>query len=110
MSIRIAHRNAVAAGFASALILGVFAFTQGCSSSNSSSTSYHYRQTNLVSDQASGASHTDANLLNPWGIAYGPSTGFLVANNHSGTATEYDGSGVALPATPLVITVPPPLG
>jgi uncharacterized protein (TIGR03118 family) len=53
-----------------------------------------YSATSLVEDFAGGAARTtDALLLNPWGIAYGPTTGIWVANNHSETATIYDGNG-----------------
>jgi uncharacterized protein (TIGR03118 family) len=80
-----------------------------CGSGNSGNAvvSTYYQRTDLVSDQA-GATHLDTNLVNPWGIAYGPSTPFMIANNHSGTSTEYDGSGTPMPATPLVVTVPSP--
>jgi uncharacterized protein (TIGR03118 family) len=60
----------------------------------------------LVSDQATaGAATTDANLVNPWGLAYGPSTYFWVSNQATATTTVYDGLGVR-PATPIVVTVP----
>ena len=53
-----------------------------------------YTTTPLVEDFAGGAARTtDAHLLNPWGIASGPTTGIWVANNHSETATVYDGNG-----------------
>jgi uncharacterized protein (TIGR03118 family) len=61
--------------------------------------------TNLVADTAGAAAlTTDAHLVNPWGIAFGPTTAIWVANNHSATATQYDGNGKAQPtATPLVV-------
>jgi uncharacterized protein (TIGR03118 family) len=60
-----------------------------------------YTQTSLVEDFAGGAARTtDALLLNPWGLAYGPTTGIWVANNHSDTATIYDGNGRP---SPLVV-------
>jgi uncharacterized protein (TIGR03118 family) len=69
-----------------------------------------FRQTNLVSDQA-GAATTDAHLVNAWGIAYGPSTPFWIADNHAGVSTLYDGTGKPAPAaSPLVVTIPPPDG
>src|SRR3989442_1360537 len=37
-----------------------------------------YRQVNLVSDQPGVAVRTDPNLINPWGISFGPSTPFWV--------------------------------
>src|SRR5438128_1595098 len=52
-------------------------------------------QTNLVSNSAieAAAKHTDAKLVNPWGLAYAPTGPFWVANNGSGTATLYNGGG-----------------
>src|SRR4051812_21772989 len=68
-----------------------------------------FTQTNLVSDVPGRAATTDTNLVNPWGLALGLSSGFWVANNHSGTATVYDGDGKPLPtATPLVVNIPAP--
>jgi uncharacterized protein (TIGR03118 family) len=59
-----------------------------------------------VSDQATaGAATTDANLVNPWGLAYGPTTDFWVANQRTATSTVYDGLGIR-PATPIVVSVP----
>jgi uncharacterized protein (TIGR03118 family) len=52
-----------------------------------------YERTDLVSDQDGIARHTDENLINPWGIAAGPTTFFWVANNGSGTSTLYRGTG-----------------
>ncbi len=60
----------------------------------------------LVADAASGTVTVDANLVNPWGIAFGPGPAW-VANNHSETSTLYDGTGVPQPAgTPLVVNLP----
>ncbi len=66
-----------------------------------------YVQTNLVSDLPGVAAHTDANLVNPWGIASSATSPFWVADNHTGVSTLYDSSG-----TPqaLVVTVPPSPG
>jgi uncharacterized protein (TIGR03118 family) len=60
----------------------------------------------LVADSASGTVTVDANLVNPWGIAFGPGQAW-VANNHSETSTLYDGSGVPQPVGgPLVVNFP----
>jgi len=65
-----------------------------------------YQVSNLVSDQAAvGAATTDTNLVNAWGLAYGPTTDFWVANQATATATVYDGLGHR-PTVPLVISVP----
>ena len=50
----------------------------------------------LVADTAGTAAlTTDAHLVNPWGIAFGPTTAIWVANNRTATATQYDGNGKA---------------
>jgi len=53
-----------------------------------------YKQTNLVADQAGVGNHADAQLSNPWGIAFLHGQPFWVANNNGGTATLYDAQGV----------------
>ncbi|HEY4117677.1 MAG TPA: TIGR03118 family protein [Byssovorax sp.] len=64
------------------------------------------RRRDLVSDEA-GAAQRDADLVNPWGVAFDPDalTGasFWVADNHSGVATIYDASG---DKSSLVVTIP----
>jgi uncharacterized protein (TIGR03118 family) len=62
-----------------------------------------FTQTNLVSDQSGAALRTDANLVNPWGLA--PSAGgvFWTANNGTGTSTLYDPDGTI---RPLVVAIP----
>jgi len=57
----------------------------------------------LVSDQAGTAPTIDANLVNPWGLAAGPTTPWWVANNHTDTSTIYTGAGGA---QSLVVSVP----
>ena len=64
-----------------------------------------YQITNLVSDQALAGATTDTQLVNPWGLAYGPTTDFWVANQSTVSTTVYDGLG-AKPAPPIVVTVP----
>jgi uncharacterized protein (TIGR03118 family) len=67
-----------------------------------------YTATSLVEDLAVGGARTDdALLVNPWGIASGPTTGIWVANNHSQTATIYDGNGRP---SPLIVLLPPGAG
>ena len=50
-----------------------------------------YSQTNLVSDIPGMAAHTDPFLLNPWGLAYGPTSPFWVSDNNAGVSTLYTG-------------------
>jgi len=49
----------------------------------------------------------DKQLLNPWGLAYGPSNPFWLSDNTSGLSTLYDGSGNK---QNLVVTIPPASG
>jgi uncharacterized protein (TIGR03118 family) len=53
-----------------------------------------YQLTNLVSNQVGAANHTDPLLVNAWGLAYGPSGAFWIADNGSGWSTLYNGNGV----------------
>jgi uncharacterized protein (TIGR03118 family) len=73
-----------------------------------------YVQTNLVTngtDPAVTALHTDANLVNPWGISFIPGRSpFWVSDNNAGVTTLYDGKGSPFPspATPFVVDIPLP--
>jgi hypothetical protein len=62
-----------------------------------------YYRHNLVSDLPGTADHTDPNLVNPWGNAFGASTPFWIANEGTGTSTLYDGVGDMIP---LVVKIP----
>src|SRR5262245_32931331 len=57
-----------------------------------------FTQTNLVSDLPGLAAHLDPNLVNPWGIAFGPTSPFWISDNGAGVTTLYTGAG-----TPVVI-------
>ncbi|HZP65880.1 MAG TPA: TIGR03118 family protein [Rudaea sp.] len=65
----------------------------------------YYQQHNLVSDGGVAADHTDANLVNAWGIAFNPTGVAWVADNGTGSSTLYDGSGTA---QSLVVQIPAP--
>ncbi|MGF6413197.1 TIGR03118 family protein [Paraburkholderia sp. MM5482-R1] len=79
----------------------------GGSGSSSSSASppvqSSFAATALVSDGAVPAAHTDANLKNPWGVAFNPKGFVWVADNGTNVATLYDGNGVP---QSLVVTIP----
>jgi len=62
-------------------------------------------QTNLVSDGAVAAAHTDAQLINAWGLAISNTGNVWVANNGSGTSTVYDQAGNS---QNLVVSIPGP--
>jgi uncharacterized protein (TIGR03118 family) len=65
-----------------------------------------YTVHNLVSDQPGVADHTDANLVNSWGITAGSTSPWWVADNGTDVSTLYDGNGVAqFQPTPLVVSV-----
>jgi uncharacterized protein (TIGR03118 family) len=75
----------------------------GClSAQTTSAPPNNYLAHNLVSDLANTADHQDQNLVNPWGVGFGP-TPFWAGNNGTGTATLYGGTGAAIP---LVVTIP----
>src|ERR1700746_2700621 len=69
-----------------------------------------YTQTNLVSNGAVPAAHTDPNLINPWGISFFPGASpFWVSDNNAGVSTLYDGMGMPFPSPiPLVVDIPSP--
>jgi uncharacterized protein (TIGR03118 family) len=67
-----------------------------------------YKKRNLVSDIDGVARITDPNLVNPWGLTFGPTTPAWVADNGTNVSTLYSG-GVhkSIPVTlPLVVSVP----
>ena len=49
----------------------------------------------------------DPNLVNPWGIAFGPTSPFWISDNKTGLSTLYNGAGGIVP---LVVTIPGPGG
>jgi uncharacterized protein (TIGR03118 family) len=72
----------------------------------------HYRQINLVSDQAGRAGLTDPDLVNAWGLAASPGTNaapgspLWVADNGSSKATLYSGAGpTSVTKVGLVVSV-----
>jgi uncharacterized protein (TIGR03118 family) len=64
-------------------------------------------QMNLVSNQPGVATITDANLVNPWGTSYAPTSPFWVSNNGTGTATLYSVNAFDVPTKAgLTVTIP----
>jgi uncharacterized protein (TIGR03118 family) len=53
-----------------------------------------FKQTNLVSDSPGLATNTDADLLNPWGVAFFPGQAFWISSNNGGTARLFDRTGL----------------
>ena len=66
-----------------------------------------FQQTNLVTNNQSvtPANNTDPNLVNPWGISFGPTSPFWVSDQGTQKATLYNGLGVP---QALVVNIPPP--
>ena len=68
-----------------------------------------YQQRNLVADTPGAAEITDPNLVNAWGLSFGPSTPAWVADNGTGVSTLYSGANStshAATIVPLVVTIP----
>lgn len=64
----------------------------------------HYKRVNLVSDTDGVALRKDPNLVNPWGVAFSPTSPFWISDNGTGVSTLYDGAGKL---RSLVVTIPP---
>jgi uncharacterized protein (TIGR03118 family) len=68
-----------------------------------------YHQRNLVADTPGAAELTDTNLVNAWGLAFGPATPAWVADNGMDVSTLYRGATDmthAASIVPLVVTIP----
>src|SRR5262245_53325181 len=73
----------------------------------------HYVEKDLVSDLPGRADVQDDHLANPWGLARSSNSPWWVSNNHTGTSTLYNGTGVPQPQPPmgpLVVTITPKAG
>jgi len=63
--------------------------------------------TNLAADLPGVAPNTDPALRNAWGVAFSPAASpFWIADNASGCATLYDGTGVKVTAIQVAIPLP----
>ena len=68
-----------------------------------------FDQRNLVADTPGAAELTDPNLVNAWGLAFGPTTPAWVADNGTDVSTLYRGATDMTPApsiVPLVVSIP----
>jgi len=96
---RLNRRTFAMIGLASALI--------ACSDdgiTNNPPAASRFTVTKFVADNNSGgAAAVDANLVNAWGLAFGPTGILWVANQGTGTSTLYDVNGAA---QSLVVTIP----
>jgi uncharacterized protein (TIGR03118 family) len=66
-----------------------------------------YLVTNLVANKSGEAAHTDAELQNPWGVAFIDGQDFWLADNNRGVSTLYNGKGVKDAADTVGIPLPP---
>jgi uncharacterized protein (TIGR03118 family) len=68
----------------------------------------HYTQRNLVSDVPGKAELFDADLVNAWGLAFGPTTPAWVSDNGTDVSTLYAGAVDNTPVTkvPLTVSIP----
>lgn len=68
----------------------------------------HYVQRNLVSDVPGAAELLDADLVNAWGLAFGPATPAWVADNGTDVSTLYSGAVGSTPVAkvPLTVSIP----
>ena len=88
----------------------------GCAAAAWAQPPTRYQRTILTSDIPGAAPNTDPVLSNAWGIAFNPSgsgSPFWIADNATGCATLYDGTGVPQPTTtpkPLQVGIPLPGG
>jgi len=65
--------------------------------------SQFYAQHNILSDIPGLADHTDANVVNAWGLDSGPTSPWWIADNGTGKSTLYNVGTDTIPAT---FTVP----
>jgi uncharacterized protein (TIGR03118 family) len=99
-----------------ALIGGLTLVAPGTASAHQSSGHDHgltLRQVNLVSDLKLPGVLQDPDLVNPWGLSFGPTTPLWVSNQGTSSSTLYSSAAGATTATkvPTVrVTVPVPTG
>ncbi len=84
------------------ILVGALPQLTGCGGGGSApgqaaSTFTRVQQVFLVSDVPGLAKRLDPNLVNPSGIAFGPTGPFWIADNNSGKSTQYNGSGAVQP-------------
>jgi hypothetical protein len=89
-----------------AVVAGLVALGPAAGAAGQPGNAYH--QTNLVSDLPGLAQLTDPDLVNPWGMAAGPTTPAWVADNGTDRATIYPGfvNGSPITKAGLVVSIP----
>jgi uncharacterized protein (TIGR03118 family) len=82
----------------------------GGGSAAASDMPHGFRQINLVSDIPGKAQITDSSLVNPWGLAFGPTTPLWAADNGTDVATLYAGGVGSTPVSKVPLTFAVPQG
>ena len=66
-------------------------------------------ETPLISDVATPGVMTDPNMVNPWGISYGPTSPFWLSDNNTGSTSIDSVSGAAVTVNTIpAVTIPGP--
>jgi len=88
--------------------VGLFAATVAAPWGTAGAEPVFFKKTSLVSDGTDKSAVTkDPLLINPWGLAQGPTGAFWISNQGSGTSTLYDAVGTPLPAgNQLIVDIP----
>ena len=110
MSVRLRGRAGVLAAAVGALTLLVPPGVAAANSTATASATPRFTEADLVSDIPGLATLTDPLLVNPWGLALGPTTPLWSANNGTNTATLYAGATTTTPVTKVPLEVPIPGG
>lgn len=76
-----------------------------CSESTGTAATSGFVETKLDADvAAAGAARLDSDLVNAWGIAFGPTGVLWVSDNHTGRSTLYQADGTELPTVVMIPT------
>lgn len=102
---RITRRTAFIA-VSTAAVIGVSAGPAIAAPSASHGSGGSYVEKVVVSDQALPGGVTDAGLVNPWGIAFGPTTPLWTSNEGTSTSTIYS-TNTGPTKVPLTVTTQP---
>jgi len=101
---------ALAVAVAAGAVIASAALASGPAKGGYGTSVGRYTQHNLVSDQAGKADLRDPDLVNAWGLAFGPTTPGWVADAETGVSTLYSGDVKGTPVTKIPLTVSIPGG
>ncbi len=99
------QRNRISSASSSALSLAFGALAASFVLASTASAS-PYAQTNLVSDVPGLAQLTDANLRNPWGMAFSATSPFWMSDQGSNTSTLYRVTNGVVSKVALTVSIP----